>query len=337
MDSVSQFVLGASVAAAALGQRAAAWKALLWGGVVATLPDLDVLIEHGDPIANMTRHRAESHALFWLTLASPFVAWPTARLHGETAIWRRWWLAMWLALVTHALLDAMTIYGTQLLLPFTDHPFAIGSLFVIDPLYTLPLLVGCLVLLCCRGSARGRRWNWAGLWLSTLYAAWSLGAQQWALGVGRAALAQQGVAATQWLATPAPLQTVLWRLLAIDGERAYEAFWSPFDASPPRFVAIDRGAPLLASLRGNAMAERLRWFSGDFVQASERAGDIVLTDLRMGQDPYYVFAFVVARTSANGQLRPEVPTRKLGARLDVQRGLAWLWPRMWGEPLPPPR
>ena len=40
------------------------------------------------------------------------------------------------------LLDAMTVYGTQLLQPFTDHPFAVGSMFIIDPLYTLPLLVG---------------------------------------------------------------------------------------------------------------------------------------------------------------------------------------------------
>ena len=49
---------------------------------------------------------------------------------------------MWLALVTHPLLDAMTVYGTQLALPFSDHPFGVGSIFIIDPLYTLPLLAG---------------------------------------------------------------------------------------------------------------------------------------------------------------------------------------------------
>ena len=65
-----------------------------------------------------------------------------ARLHSEWAQWRRWWVAMWLALVTHPLLDTMTVYGTQLALPFSDWPFGVGSVFIIDPLYTLPLLAG---------------------------------------------------------------------------------------------------------------------------------------------------------------------------------------------------
>ena len=87
--------------------------------------------------------------LFSLPLAAGI-----ARLHGEWAQWRRWWLAMALALVTHPLLDAMTVYGTQLLLPFTHTPYAVGSVFIIDPLYTLPLLLG--VLLALLGLTLGR-------------------------------------------------------------------------------------------------------------------------------------------------------------------------------------
>ncbi len=134
MDSLSQFVLGASVAVAAVGSRTATWKAALWGGVAGTLPDLDVLIDHGDALSNMVLRRAESHSLVWLTLASPVLGALPARLHGGR--FRVWWLAMWLALVTHPLLDAMTVYGTQLLLPFTAYPFGVGSIFIIDPLYT---------------------------------------------------------------------------------------------------------------------------------------------------------------------------------------------------------
>ena len=103
MDSVSQIALGASVAVAALGPRTAVWKAALWGAVAGTLPDLDVFVDHGDPVLNMVLHRAESHAPFWLTLLSLPLAAGIARLHGEWAHWRRWWLAIWLALVTHPL------------------------------------------------------------------------------------------------------------------------------------------------------------------------------------------------------------------------------------------
>ncbi len=64
MDSLSQIALGAAVGMAAMGRRTALWKAALWGGVCGTLPDLDAFIDHGDPVRNMTFHRAESHALF---------------------------------------------------------------------------------------------------------------------------------------------------------------------------------------------------------------------------------------------------------------------------------
>lgn len=174
MDSLTQVALGAAVGIAVMGRRTAVWKAALWGGICGTLPDLDALIDHGDAVRNMTYHRAESHALFYLTLASPLIAWVIARLHGQRELLRRWWLAVWLALVTHPLLDLMTVYGTQILLPFTDQPYGVGSIFIIDPLYTVPLLAGAGAALAGSGSARAcagtlpawcsARPTWAGAW-----------------------------------------------------------------------------------------------------------------------------------------------------------------------------
>ena len=157
MDSVSQLALGAAVTLSTMGRRTAAWKAALWGGIAGTLPDLDAFIDHGDAILNMVLHRSESHSLFYLTaFALPF-AWAVSRLNGEPALFRRWWLALWLALVTHPVLDWFTVYGTQLLLPFTSFPYAVGSLFIIDLLYTLPLLVGVVAALAMRQD-RGLAW-----------------------------------------------------------------------------------------------------------------------------------------------------------------------------------
>ena len=168
--------LGAAVGIATMGRRTAVWKAALWGAVGGTLPDLDVFIDHGDPVRNMVLHRGESHALFWLTLFSlPFAA-AVARLHGEWHQWRRWWLCLWLVLITHPLLDAMTVYGTQLGLPFTNHPFGVGSMFIIDPLYTLPLLVGVGWAL-AGGAVRVGARHMVGLVLRTDYLAWSWVAQ----------------------------------------------------------------------------------------------------------------------------------------------------------------
>ncbi len=106
----------------------------------------------------MTFHRAESHGLFYLTLLAPLLAWLVSKVHGEAALFKRWCVALWLALFTHPLLDTFTIYGTQLLQPFSEHPFGIGSMFIVDPLYTLPLLLGLIVAL-SRKQFAGLRWN----------------------------------------------------------------------------------------------------------------------------------------------------------------------------------
>src|SRR5690606_8935126 len=110
MDSLTQIALGSAVAMATMGRRTAVWKAALWGAIAGTLPDLDAFIDHGDAVLNMVLHRGESHALFYLTLFAPLLAWLVSGIHREPALFKRWWLAMWLVLITHPLLDTMTVY-----------------------------------------------------------------------------------------------------------------------------------------------------------------------------------------------------------------------------------
>ena len=334
MDSLSQIALGAAVGVGVMGRRTALWKAALWGSICGTLPDLDAFIDHGDPIRNMTFHRAESHALFWLTLASPLIAATIARLHGQWPLFRRWWLAVWLALVTHPLLDWMTVYGTQLGLPFTDHPFGVGSIFIIDPLYTVPLLVGVIAALSLR-NPRGLRWNAAGLALSTAYLAWSVAAQQHVRTIAEVSLRQQGVAAEHLLVTPTAFNTVLWRVLAVSGGSYREGFYSLLDATPQvHFDAFPRGQALYEAVRDDWHVARMAWFTRGFLRMAQHGDELRLSDLRMGQEPYYSFTFVVARHGSGW--RPVTP-ELLSARPDLDRALPWLWRRLRGEPLPPPR
>ena len=336
MDSLSQIALGAAVGVATMGRRTAPWKAALWGAVAGTLPDLDVLIDHGDPIRNMVLHRAETHAPFWLTLFSLTLATAVARLHGEWHRWRRWWLAIWLALVTHPLLDAMTVYGTQLALPFSDRPFGVGSVFIIDPLYTLPLLAGTGWALAARGHGRGLAANAAGLLLSTAYLGWGVLAQQQVERVAHASLAEKGITAERVLVTPTAFNSVLWRVVAVGGEHYFEGFRSLLDA-PPRmdFERFDRGSALAADLEGIDGVQRVAAFSKGFYKLHADGDRLLISDLRMGQEPSYIFSFVVAERRSEAQ--PLGTPLQVGARPDLARGLPWLWRRAWGEPLPPPR
>ena len=53
----------------------------------------------------------------------------------------RTWLYAALGFATHGLLDACTTYGTQLLWPFSDARIAWNVISIIDPLFTVPILL----------------------------------------------------------------------------------------------------------------------------------------------------------------------------------------------------
>ena len=339
MDSLTQLTLGAAVGVAVMGRRTAVWKAALWGGVCGTLPDLDALIDHGNPVLNMVLHRAETHALFWQTLAAPVVAAAIAAVHRRREDFARWCLAVWLIFVTHAGLDAMTVYGTQLALPFSNHPFGLGSIFIIDPLYTLPLLVGVVGALSVRSAGRWR-WNTAGLALSTLYLAWSAVAQQHVEGVVRAQLARSEPAAPAsalLLVTPTAFNTVLWRIVRMHPDGYDEGFYSLLDGGRPiRFTRFASDRALYEQLREVDAVARIAAFSKGFFRIDERDGVVRIADLRMGQEPTYVFTFAVAR---RGSPPKAIAPEQVSSRgdIDVDAGLRWLGRRMRGEDVDPPR
>ncbi|MDH4449035.1 MAG: metal-dependent hydrolase [Rhodoferax sp.] len=334
MDSLTQLALGSAVCVAVMGRRTAAWKATLWGAVAGTLPDLDALIDHGDALLNMVLHRAESHALLYLSIAAPVLAWMAARGHH----FLRWWLALWLVLITHPLLDTMTIYGTQLLLPFTNHPFGLGSVFIIDPAYTLPLIVGVVAAVRCKDAVRGLHWNRIGLALSTLYLGWSLVAQHHIEQQARASLREIGVSAQRVLVTPTPLQTLLWRVVAIADDPAdpvfHEAYVSVLDEKRPlRWTTHARGSDLLAQHAAAPPVARLSAFTHGFVKAAvSPQGQLRITDLRMGQEPDYVFSFDLGPLHAVGQ----TPATQVSSRPPIGPALRWIGQRMLGHDIPPP-
>lgn len=304
--------------------------------------DLDALVDFGDPVLDMTMHRAHSRALFWLTVVAPAIGWVVARVHGETDRWRRWWLAAWLVLITHPLLDAMTVYGTQLARPFSDHPFGVGSVAIIDPAYTVPLVVGVVAALRAdrgnrardaAGAARlGRRlrWNALGLAASTLHLGWSFVAQHHVRGVAERALAAQGIVAERVPVMPTAFNTVLWWVVAMTPDGYHEGFRSLLDARPDmRFDRFERGAALREALAGHPPVERIARFSHGFWATAAHGGRVAITDLRMGQEPSYVFSFVVARQQGE-RLAPIDETTRIGRRPDLGRGLDWLWRRALG-------
>ncbi|CAN0603014.1 unnamed protein product, partial [Ectocarpus sp. 12 AP-2014] len=129
VDSVTQAALGAAIGGAVLGRRLGR-KAIFIGALVGTLPDLDVVLDYGDAVANITEHRGFSHSLFVLTGLATLMALLCARFGPARDIsLRRWWSFFALILITHPLLDALTTYGTQLFWPLDLPPVAWPIIF----------------------------------------------------------------------------------------------------------------------------------------------------------------------------------------------------------------
>jgi inner membrane protein len=223
----------------------------------------------------------------------------------------------------------MTVYGTQLGLPFTDHPFGVGSVFIIDPLFTLPLIVGVVVVLLAR-SERGLRCNAACVGLGVAYLAWSFVAQQHVANLARASLAASGIDAQRVLVTPTPFNTVLWRIVAVTPEAYYEGYRSLLDdARPIDFARFERHAVLYEALRDDWSVARIAWFSHGFFKMSERDGFVTIADLRMGLEPYYTFTFVVARRE--GSRLVSVSPQRAGSSGDFGPALEAIWHRLKGN------
>jgi inner membrane protein len=327
VDSVTQAALGAAIggAIAPSGQRR---KALLAGAALGTLPDLDVLIDYGDAVANFTYHRGFSHSLFVLP---PFAV----------LLWlvlRRWWAPVreapsrWLAiiglaLITHPLLDAHTAYGTQLLWPLTVPPTMWATLFIIDPLFTLPLLVGVVIAAAWPARPWSARVTRSCVLLSTLYLGWSWTAQSIVAHHADEVLADRGLQDAPVFITPTPFNTLLWRIVVQTEEGYLEGFDSLLvDTGRLDFTAYAFDRDLLETASDIWAVSRLRWFSRDFIRAGVVDDRLLITDLRMGQEPIYVFTHVAA---VRGNPHWEaIPTELIPVSID-ERALLDAWKRMW--------
>ncbi|WP_312245985.1 metal-dependent hydrolase [Stutzerimonas nitrititolerans] len=330
MDSITQALLGASVQASLLG-RWQGRKSLLYGAMLGTLPDLDVLIDFGDAVANTTYHRGFSHSLFVLSVLAVVLAWLIRRIrpHPDYS-GMRLFLTLWLVLITHVTLDAFTSYGTQLLWPLTSAPIAWSSVFIIDPLYSVPLLLAVLAGAIAGFRGRAVRWTTAALFLSTLYLGFTLTGKQMAERRVEAVLTHNDLQAQPLFSTPTPFNSLLWRVILVDGEDYYETLVGWFDTAPPELVRLPRNEGLATVLADSPQHERLQWFTGGVMRYDVIDDLLLVTDLRLGMTGFHPFRFALAeRTEGRWRLIDHAE------RLPTERGdlaqLQLLWQRIWRQ------
>ena len=148
MDSLTQIVLGAACGEAVLGRKIGN-RALLFGAIGGTIPDLDVFVGSwlfNNEIDAMLFHRGFMHSILFSILGAFILGWLVHKLYDsgkrkDSTTTKDWIFLFFWSLFTHPILDCFTPYGTQLFAPFSNYRVALNNIAVVDPIYTIPFLI----------------------------------------------------------------------------------------------------------------------------------------------------------------------------------------------------
>jgi inner membrane protein len=299
MDSITQIVLGAAVGEAVLGRKVGN-KAMIYGAIAGTIPDLDALASYfTDTITAIEVHRGFTHSLVFSVFAAPILGYLVSKIERKRRVgWKGWsWLMFW-GLVTHPILDSFTTWGTQLFWPL-DIRLAFKSIFVIDPLYTLPFLVFLILAMRQkRTSLRRKKYNRLGLLISSGYLVLSLVFKGIAYNNFVHSLERQGIFYHRIDTRPTPFNTVLWTANVEVKDAYLIGYYSFFDKDDLiRFEAVSKNHDYLGSLKNDKNVQRLKKISKGWFTLSEKDGDLYFNDLRFGKlnpshpDSDFVFSY----------------------------------------------
>jgi inner membrane protein len=214
-------------------------------------------------------------------------------------------------------------------------PIMWSSLFIVDPWFTLPWFVACVVAWFARERI-GTRALALGIALGVGYVGWSLAAKAMVERAATPALARLGLADAPRFSVPAPLTTLRWRVVAMEEGGFVEGVRRIGDAAPMAFTFHASDTTALRAASGVPAVRRLAWFNHGFQKADVRDGTLVLSDLRMGQEPDYSFSYAVAKREGDAWQAIDPPYDV--ERMQLRKALGVL-ARRWmhgGRPAPQP-
>ncbi len=333
MDSVTQFVLGAAVGEAVLGKKEGN-KALIWGAVGGTIPDLDVMFNlfYGDVDA-LFLHRGFTHSILFAVLTAPVLGYVVSRVHSTSITkWQGWsWLFFW-SIVTHPMLDIFTNYGTGILLPFSETRVAFNTIFVVDPLYTVPLLFSFLaVLFLSRNNPWRSKLNRWALTLSLIYLSITVVNKVRVDRYVKKQLSLQEIAYRSFMTVPTPFNNLLWSVVIQSEQQYYVGYYSLFDKGELTLTSIEQKAGLIERIPSQHEVNQLIKFSKGYFAVSQEKDKLVFNDLRFGPlkgwfDPSsdYVFAFEITSEDGQVSVNRKAPTDN-PTSADFQRLVDRIW------------
>jgi inner membrane protein len=322
MDTITHIVLGACVGEAVLGQKVGK-KALIAGAIAQTIPDIDFVSALWlTPAEQLLAHRGITHSFLFIAVFSPVVAITFRRLFFSQTKFSLVLFLILLELIIHVFLDAFNNYGVGWFEPFANYRLSFNAVYVVDILMlSVPLLSFTALIMLSAFNKNRKIWSTLGIGWIFLYLCVSIYNKSLIDSQTEKILAENNIAHYTLLTTPAPLQNMLWMIVAGDGKGYNIAYRSVFDDnSHPTFVYFPANGHLLDTLSDHGEIGLLKQFSQGYYTVEKWGDTLVFNDLRFGQiigwdDPKerFVFHYFLRHDADN--------------RLVVQRGRFAKWDR----------
>jgi inner membrane protein len=323
MDTITHGVLGAAVAQSIFSRRLP--RGVGWVGAIGAMaPDLDIfLYSPDDPTVSWTFHRNFTHSLILIPVggfiaALPFLWMKRFQSHRRDVI-----LASVICYATHSLLDAFTSYGTQLYWPFANSRVAWDWIGIVDPVYTVPLLIGVIWTARSQNPTAAR----VSLFLMGLYMCFGVWQHHRAVEAQRALAAMRGHRIEYSRVMPAPGWLIFWRSVYRSNGRLHadglETRWfKPTLALEGASADATTFEDLPATAQSNAESRRrfgvFHWFADGLIapttatnEGSLAYGDMRITSTVEGLTPLWGLQFDLPSGDARRWAPPSGQNREL--------------------------
>ena len=287
MDPLTQGTIGA-VLPQALSKKNLGIVALL-GFLSGMAPDLDIFIRSStDPLLSLEYHRQFTHSLVFIPFGGLICALFLFVVFKKISPFnfKKTWLYCTLGYGTHGLIDACTSYGTLLFWPFSDMRIAWNNISIIDPLFTLPLIL----LIALATIKKKNVYSKIALGWAVTYLMIGVYLHNVAINVGKEIAEQRGHTITRIKAKPSFGNLILWKTIYETDNQFY------VDATNLLFNKIIPGESIkklnqeedFPWLKEESQqykdVERFKWFSNDFLAVNPQNKNQII-DIRYSGIP----------------------------------------------------
>lgn len=286
MDSITHLALGACMGEAFAGKTLGK-KAMLWGALAQSAPDIDFLSAlWTDTPSGLLSHRGFTHSFLFAAFITPLLALLAERWHRPHNIRLRQWILFFGGVIfTHIFIDAFNNYGVGWLEPFSHRRISFNAIYVADPFFSVwPGIAAAALVLSGRNLLRRKKWWRFGLIIPSIYLVLCLVIKVKMDNDVKDILKQQNISYTRYFTTPAPLQNVLWYVVAGTDSGYYTGYRSLLDRKKEIvFQYFPRNDNMLEPVHDKEDVQRLIRFSKEFYTVEKWNDTLVFNDLRFGQ------------------------------------------------------